>query len=318
MKKTIALLISVTMLLGLCACSKSDSDKGSKSFKLADRPTSVESEPTSEPTTETTTEPTTKPTTEPTTEPTTVPSTSAQAQGQTIEDYYNEHDLWGELEADSQVKLSHYPEFYQDVKQSIVGNTYTLEYYFIPGLEDTLDANNYNYQDWDGALAIVKQDFYDICGIELEQVVVIYYTSEGEVFFKYDSATFVAPTTDPNGSIPTYATLEDFLNENDYILDSLCDYFGYTNTYAIGNTLFVTLNPKDYSNEEIPELKTLLDEGKYTEFVEAQFGDEDLGILGSLHMLMDNYNVILSVQVAFVNDNGGLIQDEYYTEGYHY
>lgn len=235
----------------------------------------------------------------------------------TIEDYFEVNDLWWELDNEAASTLSHYPELYQDVKIYVEENTYIAEFYLLPGLEDEIEADQYNYQDWDGAQELNKQRFMDECGIAPERSIITYYTSEGEVFFRYDSDTFVAPEGAYYND-DAYVTLEQYMDENEDVMEDLCSYFGYTDAYVVGNTLFVSLNPEVYTNPTIPELVDLLEEGEYDSFVEEQFADEEMGIFGTLHGMMGYYETSLSVQVTFVDNKGKTIKEVYYTEGYFY
>ena len=79
MKKLIALLLALTMVLALAACGGEKEDKGGKSEKNT-KPTTEATEPTTEPVTEPTVAPTTE-ATEPATEPATVPADEADALG---------------------------------------------------------------------------------------------------------------------------------------------------------------------------------------------------------------------------------------------
>jgi hypothetical protein len=81
MKKLIALLLALTMVLALAACGGEKKDKDHEPEKNTKPTTEATAEPTTEPTVEPTTEPTVAPTTEPATEPATEPQVEETLQG---------------------------------------------------------------------------------------------------------------------------------------------------------------------------------------------------------------------------------------------
>lgn len=301
-KKLLALILALTMVLGLAACG--------------DDP---------EPTTVPTTQPTTAPTTEPTTEPTTVPTTEPLP---TPEELYAEavsllnstpaYILTIQTERTVTVDGA---DFKESSQQVVTYNGFGTEL-FSAAAQETVDSDGYvtTYDErfQDGTLYTTIDDSLYFKGAmtadeyisRFAPVVMLDAALYGDITADGDVLTFSAPTAGESWIVPEYGALVDATGTAALSADGGIDAYTYAVTYAIGGAEIHYDIEMDVDTASDGNLAPLDED---TEYIELEFVDAPRFIeqaAGYLWQPDGVHSVSASITESVTTHAGGAIRNQ--------
>lgn len=234
----------------------------------------------------------------------------------TIEDYYNDNDLWDDLAADDERIQQNQSYYYSKIQTIIKDNDVTYAYYLAEDIDTELSAVSFSESDYSGLFYMSLLEFEERTGIVPDSIIIEFYTYDEVLFMRMDSnngITYdlygVQASADKDGM-----SIEEYFEEHPDELERCKEGIGGDDVYAIGNTIFVDISVECYAGSVGADL--------YVDYITGEDGQELLeeffggsnGIFAGLHTLTGNTYGHYIVSLSMYSADGVLLGTATYIE----
>ena len=134
----------------------------------------------------------------------------------TIEDYYNDNDLWDDLAADDERIQQNQSYFYSKIQTIIKDNDVTYAYYLAEDIDTELSAVSFSESDYSGLFYMSLLEYEERTGIVPDSIIIEFYTYDETLFMRMDSNNGITYDLydDGTGIEKDGITIEEFFEDN--------------------------------------------------------------------------------------------------------
>ena len=234
----------------------------------------------------------------------------------TIEDYYNDNNLWDALAADDERIQQNQSDYYSKIETRIKDNDVTMAYYVAKGIDAEASAASFRQMDVSGLFYMTISEYKDETGIEPDSIIVEFYTYDETLFMRMDSNDGLTYDLYDDGTVieKDGITIEKFFEDNPDELENCKDALGADEIYAVGNMIFFDATAECVYGSVGADIYINYitgDDGK--KLLEDFFGGPD-GIFAELHSQTGNFSENYSVSFSLYSTDGVLLGTTYYIE----
>lgn len=234
----------------------------------------------------------------------------------TIEDYYNDNNLWESLAADDERIQQNQSDYYSKIETRIKDNDVTLAYYVAKGIDVETSAASFRQMDVSGLFYMTLLEYQDETGIEPDSIIVEFYTYDETLFMRMDSNNGITYDLYDDGTEieKDGITIEEFFEDNPDELEKCKDGLGADEIYAVGNTIFFDATAECVYGSVGADLYVDYITGDDGKKLLEDFFDGPDGIFAKLHSSTGNSSEHYSVSFSLYSSDGVLLGTTYYIE----
>lgn len=234
----------------------------------------------------------------------------------TIEDYYNDNDLWDDLAADDERIQQNQSYYYSKIQTIIKDNDVTYAYYLAEDIDTELSAVSFSESDYSGLFYMSLLEYEERTGIVPDSIIIEFYTYDEVLFMRMDSnngITYdlygVQASADKDGM-----SIEEYFEDNPDELEKCKDGLGADEIYAVGNTIFFDATAECVYGSVGADIYISYITGDDGKKLLEDFFDGPDGIFAKLHSSTGNSSEHYSVSFSLYSSDGVLLGTAYYIE----